>query len=71
MSASLSNPAQTLPETIATDEIIFPPSDIPSDEPPLESSLHLQQILLLISCLNWLWQDRQDYFCAGKFDDLL
>ncbi|USR93066.1 Uma2 family endonuclease [Phormidium yuhuli AB48] len=48
------------------DEIEVPPSDLPSDEPPLESSLHLQQILLLISCLNWLWKDRQDYFCAGN-----
>jgi len=73
MSASSSNPAQTLPdqvwETISsdeTDEMVVPPSDLPSDEPPLESSLHLQQILLLMSGLNWLWKDRQDYFCAGN-----
>jgi Uma2 family endonuclease len=73
MSASLSNPAQTLPETVSEtistdemDEIAVPPSDLPSNEPPLESSLHLQQILLLMSCLNWLWKDRQDYFCAGN-----
>ena len=45
---------------------IFPTGDFLSDEPPLESSLHLQQMLLLLSCLDWLWQDRNDYFSAGN-----
>jgi Uma2 family endonuclease len=55
------------PETPdASDAIVFPPGDLYSDEPPLESSLHLQQILLLIKCLDWLWQDRTDYFAAGN-----
>lgn len=45
---------------------VFPTGDFISDEPPLESSLHLQQMLLLISCLEWLWQDRDDYFVAGN-----
>ena len=66
MSASLSDLSQTAADTVSADEIVFPPSDLPSDEPPLESSLHLQQLLLLISCLNWVWRDRQDYFCAGN-----
>jgi Uma2 family endonuclease len=44
----------------------LPPNDLPSDEPPLESYLHLQQMLLLINCLDWLWRDRQDYFAAGN-----
>jgi Uma2 family endonuclease len=44
----------------------MPPCDLPSDEPPLESYLHLQQLLLLIKCLDWLWQDRADYFAAGN-----
>jgi Uma2 family endonuclease len=48
------------------EEINFPPGDLYSDEPPLESSLHLQQILLLIKCLDWLWKDRNDYFAAGN-----
>jgi Uma2 family endonuclease len=44
----------------------MPPCDLSSDEPPLESYLHLQQLLLLIKCLDWLWQDRTDYFAAGN-----
>lgn len=40
--------------------------DLYSDEPPLESNLHLRQIMLLIECLEWLWQDRKDFFAAGN-----
>jgi Uma2 family endonuclease len=47
-------------------EIIFPTGDFWSDEPPLESNLHLRQILILIQCLEWCWQERQDYFAAGN-----
>lgn len=46
--------------------IAFPPGDLESEEPPLESYLHLQQLLLLLKCLDWLWQDRNDYFAAGN-----
>jgi Uma2 family endonuclease len=48
------------------DRIMFPAGDFSSDEPPLESSLHLQQLLLLLKCLDWLWKDREDYFAAGN-----
>ncbi len=48
------------------DGVVFPPGDLLSDEPPLESSLHLQQLLLLLKCLDWLWKDRTDYFAAGN-----
>jgi len=50
-------------------DVIFPPSNLESDEPPLESSLHLQQMLLLIQCLNWWWRDINkinNYFVAGN-----
>jgi len=47
-------------------EITCPPTDLWSDEPPLESDLHLQQIFLLLSCLDWLWQERQDYYASGN-----
>ena len=47
-------------------EIEFPPGDLESQEPPLESYLHLQQLLLLMKCLDWLWKDREDYFAAGN-----
>jgi Uma2 family endonuclease len=60
--------AQTLPinDTDPKNEIIFPNGEFWSDEPPLESNLHLRQIVLLIQCLEWLWQDREDYFAAGN-----
>ncbi len=45
---------------------LFPSADIESDEPELESSLHLHQIFLLISCLELLWRERNDYFAAGN-----
>ncbi|NCR54102.1 MAG: Uma2 family endonuclease [Microcystis aeruginosa L211-07] len=52
-------------QTARKDEIIFPKGEFWSDEPPLESNLHLTQIILLIKCLEWLWQDREDYFVRG------
>lgn len=36
--------------SVAKDDVIFPQEDLCSDEPPLETSLHLQQMLLLIKC---------------------
>lgn len=57
---------ETLQAKTEFEEIEFPPGDLESKEPPLESYLHLQQLLLLIKCLDWLWQDRNDYFAAGN-----
>ncbi|XPM52619.2 MAG: Uma2 family endonuclease [Leptolyngbya sp. IPPAS B-1204] len=45
---------------------VFPPGDLYSDEPPLETYFHLRQLLLLLSCLEWYWRDRNDYFAAGN-----
>lgn len=44
----------------------IPPCNLDSDEPPLESDLHLQQIILFLECLNWLWRDRTDYYASGN-----
>lgn len=33
------------------EDVIFPPGDLESNEPPLETYLHLQQMLLLINVL--------------------
>jgi Uma2 family endonuclease len=52
--------------TVTSEEIIFPPSDLESNEPPLETYLHLQQMLLLIKCLDWWWRERHDYFATGN-----
>lgn len=37
-----------------------------SNEPEFEDSLHLTQIVLLLTCLEWWWRDRQDFFVAGN-----
>ncbi|MFB2976936.1 Uma2 family endonuclease [Microseira sp. BLCC-F43] len=52
---------QDIPE-----DVIFPPGDLYSDEPPLETELHLEQIMLLLKCLKWLWRDRNDFYAAGN-----
>jgi Uma2 family endonuclease len=54
------------PSASPQNDIVFPPGDLYSDESPLESSLHLQQMMLLLQCLNWYWKGRRDYFCAGN-----
>ncbi len=45
---------------------VFPPSDLYSDEPPLESYQHLTQLILLLTCLERYWKDRNDFFAAGS-----
>ncbi|MFM5980417.1 MAG: Uma2 family endonuclease [Sphaerospermopsis kisseleviana] len=47
-------------------DVTFPPSDLYSDEPPVETELHLRQIILLLQCLEWLWKDRTDFYTAGN-----
>lgn len=37
-----------------------------SDEPEMESSLHYLQLALLVSCLDWLWRERKDYFIGAN-----
>ncbi|WP_392531964.1 Uma2 family endonuclease [Nostoc sp. C117] len=49
-----------------SEEIIFPPGDILSDEPPLESDLHRDQIDLLIRLLKLWWREKQDFYASGN-----
>ncbi len=37
-----------------------------SDEPEMESSLHYAQLALLVTCLEFLWRDRTDYFIGAN-----
>ncbi|MBE9114763.1 Uma2 family endonuclease [Lusitaniella coriacea LEGE 07157] len=48
------------------ERVIFPSDDLYSDEPPLETELHLEQIILFLKCLKWLWQDRNDFYAAAN-----
>jgi Uma2 family endonuclease len=58
-------PDTQIPE-ITLEDVKFPPCGLYSDEPELESYLHLQQIILLLSCLEWFWRERNDFFAAGN-----
>ena len=63
----MSQPLATTPSVKdVTERIIFPPGDIYSDEPPLESDLHREQIDLLIRLIKWWWRDRQDFYATGN-----
>jgi len=46
--------------------ISIPPTDLWSDEPPLESDLHRDQIELLLACLKWWWRERTDFYATGN-----
>ncbi len=50
----------------AESTVMVPPSNLYSDEPPLETELHFRQILLLLQCLEWLWKDRTDFYAIGN-----
>jgi Uma2 family endonuclease len=41
-------------------------TQLESNEPEMESTLHYAQLALLVSCLEWLWGDRQDYFIGAN-----
>lgn len=41
-------------------------SQLESNEPELESSLHYAQLALLVACLEWLWRDRTDFFIGAN-----
>jgi Uma2 family endonuclease len=62
----LQAPPQPARLTEQPDEVVFPPSDLYSDEPPLESDLHRLQMMLLLQCLEWLWHDRNDFYVTGN-----
>ncbi|MHC5599938.1 MAG: Uma2 family endonuclease [Nostoc sp.] len=57
---------ELISDNILDEEIIFPPGDILSDEPPLESDLHREQIDLLIRILKLWWRERQDFYASGN-----
>ncbi|MEO0538052.1 MAG: Uma2 family endonuclease [Cyanobacteria bacterium P01_A01_bin.123] len=41
-------------------------TQLESNEPEMESSLHYAQLALLVSCLEWLWRDRSDFFIGAN-----
>jgi len=61
---ALESPSHILEDI--SEDIIFPPSDLYSDEPQVETELHLEQIMLLIKSLKWLWKERTDFYAVGN-----
>ena len=47
-------------------ELMPDASQLESNEPEMESSLHYAQLALLVACLEWLWRDRTDFFIAAN-----
>ncbi|MDY6802689.1 MAG: Uma2 family endonuclease [Cyanobacteriota bacterium] len=48
-------------------EAIMPDAtQLESEEPEMESSEHYMQLMLLVSCLEWWWRNRNDYFIGAN-----
>ncbi len=43
-------------------------TQLESDEPEMESSLHYAQLALLVACLEWLWRDSLRDSFASRTD---
>lgn len=41
-------------------------TQLDSNEPEMESSLHYAQLALLVACLEWFWRDRTDFFIGAN-----
>lgn len=41
-------------------------TQLESNEPEMESSLHYAQLALLVACLEWLWRDQQNFFIGAN-----
>src|SRR5215203_3708393 len=50
----------------ATSGIAALPGELDSDEPEMESYLHVIQMILLLESLELFWKDRNDFFAAGN-----
>ena len=47
-------------------KIMPPATDLLSDEPEMESSLHALQLRLLVNILEWHWRNRDDFFIGDN-----
>lgn len=53
--------------TAAQLEAMMPDAtQIESNEPEMESSIHYMQLLLLVTSLEWLWRERSDFFIGAN-----
>ncbi|MEO0374209.1 MAG: Uma2 family endonuclease [Cyanobacteria bacterium P01_A01_bin.17] len=59
------NPSQAVCEDV-TDSLQQLPKNLYSDEPPLETDFHRDQIDLLLRLLKYWWRDRPDFYISGS-----
>lgn len=52
MTAIQTPPVSTEVSSTVLEDVIFPPREIDSDEPQLESEAHLEQLILFLKCLK-------------------
>lgn len=53
-------------EPTSPEGVKFPPTNLYSDEPPLETDFHREQIDLLLRLLKYWWRDRSDFYISGN-----
>jgi len=56
----------TIARELASSNVILPPSDLYSNEPPLETELHLWQIIFLLQSLTYFWKEKTDFYAVGN-----
>ncbi len=66
MSVPAAETLENRPDPRVSQNIISPPGNLDSDEPPLETNLHRDQIDLLIRLLREIWRDCQDFYASGN-----
>lgn len=66
MSVPITEAPPDLNPVEVSEAIVFPPGNLDSHEPPVETELHLRQILLLIQCLERYWSNLQDFYAFGN-----
>ncbi|WP_110985456.1 Uma2 family endonuclease [Acaryochloris thomasi] len=59
------NPPQSIQEEVP-DTVQRLPTNLYSDEPPLETDFHRDQIDLLLRLLKYWWRDRSDFYISGN-----
>lgn len=63
----MSSLAFAMPDpALDTSGVVAPPGNLYSDEPEMESYVHLIQMMLLLESLELFWKARSDFFAAGN-----
>lgn len=64
--ARLSDAGELSPDEVEMFAQLAALGELPSDEPPMESRLHYEQLALLVSSLEHHWREREDFFIGAN-----